>query len=306
MFHHFHDDKHPVGQGSLSSDQLRQMLDWLCERYSVLSPDEYISRLSKNSLEKTDICLTFDDGLLCQAEVALPILRERNIRAFFFIYSAPFVTKLSDNETLVEIYRYFRTTMFETIDDFYIEFFSLVRVSFEAIYLEAEKEYSSENFLSEFPFYTEVDKWFRYLRDRILGKERYDWVMSLIMRNKNFGIETAFSKLWMSNADLVTLKNEGHLLGLHSFSHPTMLHEMSAGGQEYEYKNNLTHLSEILGKDPISMAHPCGRYNEDTLRILNRLGIEIGFLSNTGFVDIKSKLEVPRRDHANIWAVMQG
>jgi len=306
MFHHFHDNKHPVGQGSLSADQLRQILDWLSERYSVLSADEYIYRLSKYSLEKTDICLTFDDGLLCQAEVALPILRERNIKAFFFIYSAPFSMELTNNETLVEVYRYFRTTMFETIDDFYLEFLSLVRVSFEVIYSEAEKEYSSEIFLSEFPFYTETDKWFRYLRDRFLGKERYDWIMSIIMRNKHFSIETALTKLWMSNADLVTLNNEGHLVGLHSFSHPTMLHEMSAEGQEYEYKNNLAHLSEILGEDPIAMAHPCGRYNEDTLKILTRLGIEIGFLSNTSVVDIKTKLEVPRRDHANIWAAMQG
>ena len=305
MFHHFHDSKHPAGQGSLSADQFRLMLDWISERYCILSADEYIYRLYKHSLQQTDICLTFDDGLLCQAEVAAPILRENNIQAFFFIYSAPFVAKTPESETLVEIYRYFRTTMFETVDDFYQEFMSLARDCFESLYIVAEKEYSPQKFLPEFPFYTENDKWFRYLRDQSLKKERYDLVMSFLMKEKNFNSQLALTKLWMSNSHLVALRDEGHVVGLHSFSHPTMLHEMSAGGQEYEYKSNMAHLREILGDDPISMSHPCGRYNDDTLRILFKLGIKIGFLSNTGVVRVTSNLEVPRRDHSIVWAAMQ-
>ena len=107
-----------------------------------------------------------------------------------------------------------------------------------------------------------------------LGKDRFHTTRERKqhqLKEKNFNSKLALTKLWMSNSHLVALRDEGHVVGLHSFSHPTMLHEMSAGGQEYEYKSNMVHLREILGDDPISMSHPCGRYNDDTLRILFKL-----------------------------------
>ena len=39
----------------------------------------------KGVLSSNDICITFDDTLLSQYEVALPILEKYKIRAFFFI-----------------------------------------------------------------------------------------------------------------------------------------------------------------------------------------------------------------------------
>ena len=55
------------------------------------------------------------------------------------------------------------------------------------------------------------------------------------------------------------------------------------------------------------MAHPCGSYNNDTLKILNELGIELGFKqimtieSEKGMKKINnSHLEIAREDHTNI------
>ena len=68
-----------------------------------------------------------------------------------------------------------------------------------------------------------------------------------------------------------------------------------------EYKENLFHLKEILGHSNItSMSHPCGEYNSDSLKILKKLGSKIGFRSNMSTKEIKSNLEIPREDHANI------
>ena len=48
------------------------------------------------------------------------------------------------------------------------------------------------------------------------------------------------------------------------------------------------------------MSHPLGNYNDDTLKILKKLGINIGFRSSLSPSYIKSALEIPREDHANI------
>ena len=46
------------------------------------------------------------------------------------------------------------------------------------------------------------------------------------------------------------------------------------------------------------MSHPCGDYNQDTLQILDKMGIRIGFRSNLIETKIKGKFEIPRKDHA--------
>ena len=53
------------------------------------------------------------------------------------------------------------------------------------------------------------------------------------------------------------------------------------------------------------MSHPRGDYNEDTLTILDEMGIRIGFRSSLSENTIKGRFEIPRDDHANIYKAMQ-
>lgn len=301
MFHHFHDQKHPEGQGSLSSHDFEEMIDWLAKKHQILDAEAYLSKLENNSLKHNEICLSFDDALLCQSEIAAPILDSRGIKAFFFVYSSPFC---GDPDPL-EIYRYFRTTEFSNIDEFYDQFFLQTQIDHNDSYENALTQYDKENYLSAFPFYTENDKWFRFLRDLILGKAKYEEIMNQLMIKHHFNKESASRNLWMSNENIQELHSSGHIIGLHSYSHPTILHTLTMKEQESEYEKNFDHLSSILNDKPIAMSHPCGNYNEDTLKILNKFGIRIGFRSNNSITHINSKFEIPRNDHANIFKDMK-
>ena len=296
MFHHFHNEQHPIGQGSLSTEQFEAMIDWLADRYSILSADEYIYKLENSKLNSKDICLTFDDALLCQSEIAAPILRKRNIQAFFFVYSSPFV----GDPDFLEIYRYFRTTEFDDIDDFYEKFFYRANVVFSREYDLAAMNYDGGEYLKSYPFYSPNDKWFRFLRDNILGKERYEEIMRLLMLEYNFHPDSVMKKLWMNDGSLRGLMGDGHTIGLHSYSHPTTLHLLDKKSQEREYAKNYKHLSELLGVRLTAMSHPCGNYNADTLDVLNSKNIKIGFRSNNSIKEIRSNLEIPREDHSNV------
>ncbi len=296
MFHHFHGSGHPSGQGSISGADFEEMVCWLANNYNLISANSYLEKLESSKLNSDDICLSFDDALLCQSDIAVPILNKLDIQAFFFVYSSPF---FGDSDPL-EIYRYFRNVMFQNINDFYEEFFNLA----ESIYGEqisvGKKYFDSRTYLIEFPFYTPNDKWFRFLRDKILGVSKYNYLMNYLMNIHGFDQKTISKKLWMTNKDLKILSEAGHVVGLHSFSHPTMIHLLSEREQEHEYFKNLEHLESILGFSPVAMSHPCGNYNDVTLKILRKMGIKIGFRSNNSVNAIVSNLEVPRDDHSNV------
>ena len=296
MFHHFHNNVHPKSQGSISGDQFENIIDWLETRFNLLDASDFAIRLENNILKENDICLSFDDSLLCQFQIAYPILRKRNIKVFFFVYTSIF-TKKPD---LLEIYRLFRNTQFKSIDYFYEEFFKKVEEISFSKNLKHWNNFKRINYLKNFSFYSQNDKWFRYLRENYLG-EYYHALMQEMMREHNYNIEKESQNLWMTKKHLKELNYHGHIIGLHSHSHPTKITSLSYLKQLEQYKENLFHLKEILGHSNItSMSHPCGEYNSDSLKILKRLGVKIGFRSNMSTQEIKSSLEIPREDHSNI------
>ena len=297
MFHHFHDDFHPKSQGSIDKIQFEKIIDFLEENFNLLGAREFSKKTIDGNLKENDIVLSFDDALKCQFDVACPILHKRKISSFFFIYSSPF----KNEPDLLEIYRYFRHTCYEKINFFYDDFFNIVKQNNVKKYNSCFKKFNQINYLKNYKFYSREDKWFRYLRDKYLSNFQYSEVMSRLMKEKNFIKENCYEKLWMTKSNLKNLDKMGHIVGLHSFYHPTLMENKSYEDQKLEYGKNLNHLETVFGKNKIySMAHPCGSYNKDSLKILNELNIKIGFRSNMEKKPHQSNLEIPRQDHTNI------
>ena len=83
MFHHFHGQQHPISQGSLDSDHFEAKLQFLTQNFNLLSPTEFTEKITNNEIEIRDICLTFDDALKSQFDIAFPILQKLKLKAFF-------------------------------------------------------------------------------------------------------------------------------------------------------------------------------------------------------------------------------
>lgn len=278
------------------------MLDWLAGNHSLLSADEFHSKAVKQRLSEDDICLSFDDALLCQYQIAYPVMKKRNLRAYFFVYSSPMMGEIN----YLEVFRYFRNTCYEDIDVFYDDFFSSVESSFPGTLRKAERTHELTAYLKNFPFYTENDKRFRFLRDNILMEEDYRTIMLALLDDKQFDIQETVPHLWINEEQIKDLYGNGNIIGLHSWSHPTAIEKLSFRVQEGEYRKNLDHLQDLIGDKITSMSHPCGRYGDDTLRILTSLGIKVGFRSDMGTVRNRSLLEISREDHANIYRTLKG
>ena len=296
MFHHFHGGAHLPAQGSLSSLDLENMINWLDKNYTLLGAREYRRKFDEGALRGGDICLSFDDALKCQFDIAVPVLREKNIDAFFFVYSSAFM----DNPDPLEIYRYFRTAIFEEIDGFYKAFFEKVEESHGALIHRHQKIYKGLDYLSGRPYYSSNDKWFRYIRDQVIDKLDYQDVMEEMMVEKGFEVGSLKQKLWMSEKELKSLFEIGHTIGMHSFSHPTQISKLSKMEQFSEYSKNKAHLEQILDLSVDVMSHPCGDYNSDTLEVLQQLDVRIGFCAKMPKGKYSSALEMPRENHANV------
>jgi len=295
MFHHFYDcKKHLRGQGAITADELADMIVHYKKGYNILSAGDWCERALVDKLSKKDVCLTFDDSLYCQFDIALPVLEKFGIKAFWFVYTAP----LDNIIGKLELYRYYRTKEFNDINEFYNAFnLTISKYGFKKIVKNGLKNFQADKYATNYTFYTKEDKIFRYTRDNILGKENYEKIMNGMISNSNINLDEISNVLWIDKECIKILKDKQHIIGLHSHTHPTALNQLSRKEQEFEYSTNYSKLKNIIGNEIVTMSHPSNSYNKDTLDILNNLKIKIGFRADMAQIKY-SKLEFPRLDHA--------
>jgi peptidoglycan/xylan/chitin deacetylase (PgdA/CDA1 family) len=303
MFHHFHGENHPVGQGSISANDLDQMITWLRKDYAILNIEEFFQKALIGKLTTKETCLTFDDSLLCQYEIAVPVIESHGLTAAFNVYSSAF----SGKPDPLEVYRYFRTVSYKNFEDFFDDFLVTIKEEFSSDYVKGMLRFSREREIYDgFPFYTENDKVFRFFRDKIFGPSIYNQIMINLMNKKKFDTSEVPTKVFMTVPQLEQLNRKGHTLGLHSDTHPTQIQSLSREAQVREYTINYDFLKNITGTDARIVAHPCGQYSETTLEILQQLGVGVGFRSSLKIPYAKSLLEIPRENHSNILKNMVG
>jgi peptidoglycan/xylan/chitin deacetylase (PgdA/CDA1 family) len=301
MFHHFHDDRHPAGQGTLGADDLAEMLRFLGPE-QFLPAREWLTRALAGTLAEHDRCLTFDDNLRCQYDVALPVLRDFGLTAFWFVPTATLRGDLSR----LDLYRAFRTKCFDGIDRFYEAFFHTLATSDYAELAERVlRGFHPSAYLAEFPFYSEADRRFRYVRDEVLGPQRYQSLMDALIGSMGIELRELARDLWMQPDHLRRLHADGHVIGLHTHTHPTRLADLPRQEQLREYRDNAMCLMELLAEPALTVAHPCNSYNDETLAVLRRLGVKLGFRANLKLAEY-SDLEYAREDQANIFRMMRG
>lgn len=302
MFHHFHGGDYSPSQGSITADDLDRLIAAV-GRGKVVSAREWCRRLLNGSLAPDYACITFDDNLRCQYDIAFPVLRRHGIEAFWFVYTSV----LQGEIARLEIYRHFRHNFFDSVESFYDAFFEFLSGGpYGRMVENALAGFYPEAYLANFPFYTRRDRIFRFVRDGVLKPERYFEVMDAMIAASGMDVATAGRKLWMTSENLKTLHAQGHVVGLHSHTHPTRMSELPADAREREYRRNAGVLADILGEWPTTISHPSNSYTKDTLRILSQMGVTVGFRANMAQLDGYGPLEQPREDHVVALAAVGG
>ena len=296
MFHHFHNSyNRPHAQGSITADELEHIIKHV-GRENILPANIWLKKAISRELKEREICLTFDDALKCQVEVAFPVLRKFEITAFWFIFSSVFFGDINR----LEVYKIFYQTYFSNFGEFYQIFEeNLIAFKGQKMYQKSCKIFSEDEYLSEYEFYSKEERKFRFFRDHILVRKEFECLMDRILAQHQTTPHEISGSVWMTNEDLLMLDSFDHVIGLHSFSHPTNMKQLDAETQKDEYKKNRDHILSIVNKIPEIVSHPCGSYSKGTLDILNCLGAKVGFRSNFQKLS-HGFLEFPRVDHSFI------
>ena len=135
MFHHFHDDRiHTKGQGSIDRDDLSNIIKFI-GRKNILDADIFFEKLKNKKLKDNDVCLTFDDAIKSQIDIALPVLEDFRIKSFFFVYTSVFEGK-PDN---LEFFRFFRMNYYNNVNEFYSEFYETLNKDTAFFFKKIEK-----------------------------------------------------------------------------------------------------------------------------------------------------------------------
>ena len=303
MFHHFHDNKRFLkNPGSLSADQFYKMIKSFGKK-NFISPDEFSENCKNGNINTNQICITFDDGLRSQFEIAYPVMQSLNIQGFFFIPSSIFSKELNILETV----RYFKENFYQTVDEYYEDFFIKLKDFKDLKIIESNLKKNHKQLIiikKKFPFYSFEDVKYRFVRDYLISKEIFTKVNLFLFKKYKFNYKKINNIFFMSKNNLKVLTKEGNQVGLHSHSHPTKISNLSYKKQLYEYSKNKIILEKIINKKIFSMSHPCNKYNSDTLKILKKLNISTGFLASKN-LNFNKKIKnsnflIPREDAGNL------
>ena len=294
MFHHFHNSNFPkYSQGSISDIQFENLIKKI-GRDNILDGDIWLEKYSKGDLKKGETCITIDDGLKCQYIVILPILIKYNIKAIWFIYTNPLI----GNTEILEIYKYFVGNVYKKFELFYKDFFDIC-LKDDEIMDECNNFVESNNYLKNFPIFTFNDRKFRYLRDKVISKDKFKQLIIKLATLKKFNINESINKIWINDKDLINLNNT-QVIGIHSHTHPTQMEDKTYKEQYYEYETSKNILENILGKKIDVLSYPCGKFNTDTVHILNKLNVKYSFISYLGLTKKDKNFFIPREDHMNV------
>ena len=166
VFHHFHDEGiHARSQGSISKDEFYKLINFIGKK-NILDADVFFEKFKQNKLKENELCLTFDDGIKCQIDIALPVLEDLKIKSFFYVYTSMFEGK-PDN---LEVFRYFRMNYFNNVNEFYMNFYKVLNKDLDNFF--KINEGVIKNTKMKIPYYSIKDIKFRLIRDKYLKKKR--------------------------------------------------------------------------------------------------------------------------------------
>src|SRR6266851_5303805 len=108
IFHRVHEQRDDLFPNALHAETFRERMLWISSWFNVLPLDEAVTSLGRGTLPARSLAITFDDGYADNCTVALPILRQLDLHATFFISTAFLDGGAMFNDVVIEAVRHTR------------------------------------------------------------------------------------------------------------------------------------------------------------------------------------------------------
>lgn len=224
--------------------------------YDFISLDDLYQRHKNGRIkDKKFVCFTFDDGYVDNYEIAYPIFKKYNCPFAIYI-----TTDFPDWRALLWWY---------VLEDILLN--------------------NNEVTLGDGSFYIcntieSKNLTFRQIREKIfsLQNDNMDQVLFYLFQNYQFSFPDMVKNQALSWSQINELSESGLCtIASHSVSHAAF-DRLSPGQIEYELMHSKQLLESHINKQVNHFAYPYGRYNNNTLKIVENAGYQTALLANGG------------------------
>lgn len=301
MYHYVRDLQHsryPAIKGMDLHDFKEQIL-YLLKHYNFITMEQLIDSLSNTTkLPDKAILLTFDDAYLEHFTNVFPILSENKIQGSFF----PPIQAVKNHKVLDVNKIHFILANCSNEDRIIEEIYSQLNY-----YREEYSLMSNQYYYHKLALASRFDSSKVIFIKRLLQVELIE-----ILRNKIVdylfhefvGVnEKVFSKeLYMTTDQLKCMYSNGMHIGGHGYEH-YWLDSLTYEQQEHEIMHSKKLIKEVGGtEDCLTMCYPYGRYNDDTLALMEKHNFKVAFSTHTDIAICTgdNKFYLPRLDANDI------
>ena len=116
--------------------------------------------------------------------------------------------------------------------------------------------------------------------------------------NKIISERAFWEELYLTPDQIRLMEKLGMHIGFHSHNH-VWLNSLSKEEQESQIKSSINYFKEIgINTEKMTISYPYGGYNEDTIELMKKYKIPLGFTTEVKKVDLKISdcLKLPRMD----------
>lgn len=298
MYHYVSDIQKSAFPGlkGLELSAFKRQLDFLQSEYSFLPTRDLMGCIKGNASLPDNACwLTFDDGYSDHYKYVFPELASRGIEGAFF----PIVKPIVEREILdVHKIHY----ILASADDV-----SLIEEDLRSLYFTSDLAQSTGRSFDDLKAALAIPNRFdsadvifvkRMLQHAIPEGWRGLFADHLFRKYVSVDVHAFAEDLYMSSAQLSEMVQSGMYVGSHGYRH-LWLSQETRQTQLEEIQKSLAFLESVGASiDDWVMCYPYGKYNSDTLEILNGVGCLVGLTTRVGIADLRhhSHLEFPRLD----------
>lgn len=237
----------------LDSDTFSQQMAYLNDHFHVVSLTDACKMITEDTIDRPTAVITFDDGYLNNATVALPILQQYNFP--FTIYLATELINTISSVWFTRIHQAIADTQLRSLN-WQGDVFSLQTNS--------EKLHCSRS----------IQEWFKTLHPSDIERNIHLFRDALELSAVAETTAPAFAML--SKSDITTLVNTGLVeFGAHTAEH-TILSRLTRDEQQHQISRSIEAVSKLTGKECLHFAYPNGSgndFNEDSVDILTEMGV---------------------------------
>lgn len=271
IFHRIAAEQDPLLPHTPDSRTFDLLMASVAEIFQVLPLDEAVDRLTRNSLPRRAVCITFDDGYANNHDEALPILQRYHLPATFFVASGFIDGGIMWNDMLLEAVRGARDEM--DVSD-----------------IIADGVYPTRSIAEKRATFAALLRALKY-QDAQARNEKACGIWERFADRR--GGDTM-----LTSAKLKALNNAGMLIGGHTVSHP-ILHSLTTARARAEIADNKAQLESIIGDKVTLFAYPNGQphsdYGREHVTILKQLGFTGAVCTARGVADRNTDVfQLPR------------